>query len=390
MRYFYLVVLIIFTAFFLIPNTSFAAEDPLGRPNNKMGVHILFTSELEAAARLINSNGGDWGYVTIPIQVNDKNLKKWQNFMNEAKKLHIIPIIRLATAGDYFTSSNWQKPSEADVLDFANFLKSLNWPVKNKYVIIFNEVNRGDEWEGAPNPQEYARLLNYSVNIFKSLDGDFFIISAGLDNAAANVPNQSMSQYTYMIEMDNEVPGIFGQIDGLGSHSYPNPGFSQPPWIATGKSITSFRYEQALAKSLGKKDLPVFITETGWSTEKLSEDRVASYLNTAFETVWSDESVIAVTPFLLHAGSGPFAQFTLIKENGVFNKQYEALQNLSKVKGEPVLGNNESFMANNPSSNSPLPVKKFPEKKQYEEVTLAQTEGTEVFFKWLLKSLNMI
>ncbi len=208
---------------------SYAIEDPLRTANNKFGIHILFPGELEQAAGLVNSNGGDWGYVTIPIQVGDKDLEKWNMFMHLARKIHVIPIIRLATEGDYFNTKVWRKPNESDVLDFANFLSSLDWPVKNKYIIVFNEVNRGDEWGGVPNPLEYAQLFEYAIDIFKKRSDDFFILSAGLDNASINIPNSSFENYTFLRLMQDTTPGIFSKIDGISSHSYPNPGFSRPP-----------------------------------------------------------------------------------------------------------------------------------------------------------------
>jgi len=131
---FSLLLLLLTSYFFTLPKAN-AAENPLRVANNKVGIHILFPDELEKAAALVNSNGGDWGYVVIPIQAGDKNLAKWQGFMDKAKKLHLIPIIRLATEGDYFNTRVWRVPTPADVLDFANFLSSLDWPTKNRYII---------------------------------------------------------------------------------------------------------------------------------------------------------------------------------------------------------------------------------------------------------------
>ena len=174
---------------------AYAIEDPLSIPNNKFGVHILFTTELSDASRLFNSNGGDWGYVTIPIQAGDRDLEKWQRFMDDARELHVIPIIRLASENYYFDTKVWRKSHYDDILDFANFLNSLEWPVKNRYIVVFNEVNRSDEWEGNLNPAEYANILGYAVSAFKSLNDDFFIISAGLDNAAPNINGKYMNEY---------------------------------------------------------------------------------------------------------------------------------------------------------------------------------------------------
>ena len=379
--------LIFLTAFFcllfLLPKALFAIEDPLSLPNNKMGVHILFPEELNKASELVNSSGGDWGYVTIPIQSGDRNIEKWQEFMNNANKLHLIPIIRLATAGDYFNTSVWGKPSEEDILDFANFLNSLDWPVKNKYIVVFNEVNRGDEWGGSPNPKEYAEILKYATEIFKSLSSDFFIISSGLDNAAPNADGKYMNEYDYMTAMNNAVPGVFGLIDGLGSHSYPNPGFKQMPYILTSQSIYSFNFEKNLAYKLSSKNLPVFITETGWSKEALPESQIAAYFRYAFQYVWLDKNIAAVTPFLLQAGSEPFSQFSLTERDGRYNEIFLALQEISKIKGKPTLNYDVNFSS--VITPKKLPVRVFPKKIQYKNLPLERTDTISDFFKWLLK-----
>ena len=149
--------------FLSLKSTSLAIYDPLSQKNNQFGIHILFPEELRQAADLVNSSGGDWGYVTIPIKTSDRNLDKWQEFMNDCRRYHLIPLVRLATDGDYFSQGSWSKPDDDDIIDFANFLDSLNWPTQNRYVIIYNEPNRGDEWGGTPNAAEYAEILDYAV-----------------------------------------------------------------------------------------------------------------------------------------------------------------------------------------------------------------------------------
>lgn len=366
------VILILFIILFY-PSNAFAVVNPLRNPNNKIGIHILFDNELEKAADLVNSNGGKWGYVTIPIQSTDRDLIKWQIFMTRAKKLEIIPIIRLATEGDYFDTSVWKKPTPEDVLDFANFLDSLDWPTKNRYVIIYNETNRGDEWGGEVNPEEYASLLSFSVNVFKSKSEDFFVIGGGFDNAAPDDYPKFMDQYTYLKRMQEAVPGIFNQIDGFASHSYPNPGFMQPPQVLTRKSIASFIYERNLIREFrNDKDIPMFITETGWNAPHITDQMKAQYYGQAFASVWSDPGVIAVTPFLLHAGDGPFTGFSFIDSKGVSTPQMQAIMKMPKVAGKPdlspyVLGIEKQLTANYPKrdfrnsleSGSPLSISIF-------------------------------
>ena len=365
-----------------------AIEDPLSSPNNKFGVHILFTTEVSEASRLVNSSGGDWGYITIPIQAGDKDLEKWQKFMDLAKQNNLIPIIRIATENYYFDTKVWRKPDRSDILDFANFLNSLEWPVKNRYIVVFNEVNRGDEWGGDPSPSEYAQILNYTTEIFKSLNPDFFIISSGLDNAAANVADQSINQYIFMAQMEEEVPGIFSQIDGLGSHSYPNPAFSSAPWEITDKSISSFKFERNLADELSGKNLPVFITETGWSHKKLSENQIAQYFSYAFESIWSDNNIVAVTPFLLRAGVEPFLQFSLLNENGDYNEVSRTLQKISKIKGEPVINYGLNISSDLSKNIGNIQFKTFPKDNQYESSPVERAQAIKPFLKWLLKLSN--
>lgn len=329
--------LIVFILFLLFGTLSpaFAADNPLAVPNNKIGIHVLSASEISDAAKLVNSNGGDWGYVLIPIQAGDKDMAKWQHFMNECKKNRVIPLVRLATEGDYFNTAVWREPSPIDIIDFANFLNSLDWPTKNRYVIVFNEVNRGDEWGGAANPKEYAELLSFAVSVFKSKSTDFYIISAGLDNAAPEQGTQYMNQYNYLRRMNDAVPGIFNQIDAVSSHSYPNPGFSQPPTVNNPMGVASFAHERALIKTMTAKNLPVFITETGWSSKEVPEDVRAKYYDQTYKTIWNDSGIVAITPFLLHAGTGPFEQFTFINAAGQQTGQYKVVLNMPKIKGVP-------------------------------------------------------
>lgn len=369
--------------FFFISNSHAQDSKQEDIKNNKFGVHILFTEELHDAVKLVNSNGGDWGYVTIPIQSGDKNLEKWQKFMDDAKKLHIIPIIRLATEGDYFNTKVWRKPNYSDILDFANFLNSLEWPTKNRYVIIFNEVNRGDEWGGEPNPYEYAEILSYSVTVFKSKSHDFSILLSGFDNASINVPNTYMNEYYFMREMNVQVPGIFYQIDGIASHSYPNPAFAKPASVQDSQSIATFLYEKRLIQEIGGKDLPVFITETGWSTDKVSDSLAAEYYTEAFSGIWNSKDVMAVTPFILRANTKPFSVFSLLTPDGGKTMQYQIIENIKKIKGTPLL--TKDVLGEKSIQKTDLPEKTFQLDNSPETFEIPKDSLIKKIAKWLFQ-----
>src|SRR4051812_47524968 len=79
--------------------------------NNKFGIHISDVDESEKASQLVNSNGGDWGYVTLTINSNDRQVQKWQDKFNTLGEKHLIPIIRIASYGE---GDSWKKPSKDD------------------------------------------------------------------------------------------------------------------------------------------------------------------------------------------------------------------------------------------------------------------------------------
>ncbi len=298
--------------FFISPGIAFAIADPLSTPNNKLGIHILFPDELEKASQIVNNDRqGQWGYVVVPIQNTDRNREKWQSFLDKCKENKVIPIVRIATTA---SGSHWELPSHFDLVDFANFLNDLSWPVKNRYIIVLNEVNRNDEFGGAANPELYADFLNLAIDVFKGKSEDFFMLPAGLDNAA-NDPKNSMKWSTFLSRMHKHRSDIFSRVDGWVSHAYPNPDFSRRADEKGETKINSFETDLQELRKYTAKNLPVFITETGWSNKYLSDKQIGLYYRYALEKVWNHPQVVTVAPFLLSAQDGPFTQFSFLDKS---------------------------------------------------------------------------
>ena len=131
-------------------------------------------------------------------------------------------------------------------------------------------------------------------------------------------------------------PEVFNRIDGWTSHAYPNPAFSASPYLSGSNRINSFKFDLLYLKNFTDKQLPVFITETGWSNHNLSLSTIASYYDYAFIHVWSDSRVVAVTPFLLRASTPPFNQFSLLDASDQPTSIYFTLQRYVQA-GEPLL-----------------------------------------------------
>ena len=321
------------TIFVFIARPALAIYEPLSVANNKVGVHILSPDELESAAKLVNNDRfGSWGYVTVPIQASDRNREKWTHFMKKAADLQVIPIIRVATVVD---GSQWLKPGNTDLIDFSNFLNDLPWPTQNHYVIIFNEVNRADEFGGQVSPENYSDILAYALDVFKQRSEKFFVLPAAMDNAAPDVGN-FMSWKTYLRRMYLHNPEIFKRLDGWTSHSYGNPDFSADPLKSGENKADSFLYDLRFINQFTPKKLPVFITETGWSSVRLNEQTISNFYSYAFKNLWSHDQVVAVTPFLLFAGEGPFSQFSLLKRDSQPTLAYQTIKSFSTL-AQPIL-----------------------------------------------------
>jgi hypothetical protein len=317
-------------------------------PNNKFGIHLVqpHDQDLEAAASLVNSSGGDWGYVTLVIQENDRDYGKWQEIFNKLRRLHLIPIIRLATQPE---GAIWQRPSQSDTSSWVDFLDSLNWVVKNRYVILFNEPNHASEWGGKVDPESYAEIAFNFAKALKEKNSDFFVMLAGFDAAAPHQPPEFEDETIFLKKIFNFKFLIFNFLDGWVSHSYPNPGYVGSPYDSGRNSIRNYQWELQLLKELGvTHDLPVFITETGWphdasqkskveSPKFYSPEIVAENMKIAFDNVWlADERIKAVTPFVLNYQGEPFAEFSwALSGREDFYPQYYVIQDLNKTKGEP-------------------------------------------------------
>jgi len=337
-------VLLIAIIFLLIAPSIDATES--GSPNNKFGIHLAqpHHDEIKKAAELVNSNGGDWGYVTLIIQENDRSVQKWQEIFDLLRQYHLIPIIRLATHPE---GEVWKRPNKDDAKSWVDFLNQLNWVVKNRYIILFNEPNHGQEWGGEADPENYSEVAFSFAKTLKEKNPDFFIMLAGLDlSAPSSLPNYEDAAI-FIKEILNSKSQILNFIDALSSHSYPNPGFFGSPLDNGKRSIRGYQWELELLKELGvEKELPVFITETGWERKIQSanfkvqsdeENRVAENYKIAYEQVWlTDDRVKAVTPFVLDYQGDPFLGFSWKKINSQeYYQQFDTIKSMNKIKGDP-------------------------------------------------------
>lgn len=329
----FFIFLLIFGLFF---NSPILASD------NIFGLHLSQTSDIQSASKIINSQNGDWGWATIVIQSNQLDRNTWQEFFNNCRQYHIIPLVRIATIGE---KDYWKTPEYSDIDKMVSFLNSLNWPTKEQHIILFNEINHASEWGGEINIKDFVDKSSYAAKKFKDTNSNFFILSSPLDLAAPENPPEFKSAENVYQEIISINSNYFDQIDGLSSHSYPNHGFVGTPKDTSQHSIRGYLWELDLLKKLGvNKELPVFITETGWphregikaqnnyyTTKTTSEFLIESLTN-----VWGqDPKVKAVTPFIYNYTQIPFDHFSWLNQNNQLYPEYQSFIDLPKNKNQP-------------------------------------------------------
>lgn len=306
--------------------------------NNKFGLYVYAENKdfIKLAANLVNSNGGDWGYVLIPFNMSDRDSTKWREVFELLYEKRLIPIIQL-NAVDINDYKNQTK-------DAAYFLNSFLWPVKERYISVYNEPNSSDFWFGYVDASEYATVLDFTIDTFKKENPNFFMLNGAL-NASAPESNEYSDSFNFMYQMNKAIPGIFEKLDGWASHSYPQPNFSGSPEGFGRWSVRAYASELDYLKDFlaVNKDLPVFITETGWAhaggenynSSYFTSEEIGKFFEIAYKNVWlPDERVIAVTPFTIWYDP-PFDNFAWVNKDKVPYKQYEMVKSLNKVAGTP-------------------------------------------------------
>jgi len=316
----------------------YSGSDPLWKQNNKFGLYVYAEEKdfFEIAQHLVNSSEGDWGYVLIPYSVKDYDTDKWGRVFDQLISKHLIPVIQLWNVD----IDNYKK----ETTKAAEFLNKFIWPIKFRYISVYNEPNDDKFWYGKADPDQYAKILDYTITTFKEINPDFYIMNGAL-NISLPTDINGVEGFEFLKRMNEKIPGIFEKLDAWASHPYPQPNFSGNPHDSGRWSIKAYENELGYLKNtIGlKKDLPVFITETGWAHAEglnyngsyLPVETISNYFKIAYEDVWlKDERVRAVMPFTIRYDA-PFDHFSWVNRDKVPYLHYDVVKKMKKVEGEP-------------------------------------------------------
>lgn len=327
--------------------------------NNKFGIHgYANNSDVELASRLVNSHGGDWGWMTVTMDIHENSTENWNGVFSKMSEKHLIPIIQL--------SNNGKIPTDEEIDNVTKFLGGLSWTTKLRVVTAFSEVNASEYWGGKIDPEGYAKTLNRIIEQLKSQSGEFFVLNGAFNASAQTGTPESinciktdlgvdtcyLSEIGFLKRMNQAVPGIFNKLDGWASHTYPHPAYRGKPsdtrvgaesaFEAGRNTIRSYQFELRLLRRDYNLVLPVFITETGWPhkdgatprSQWYGKDLVAQYYKEAFLNIFlPDANVVAVTPFILKRDD--YDNFAFVGADGLKFPQWSALEGIAKTAGSP-------------------------------------------------------
>jgi hypothetical protein len=327
-----------------------AAESSLPPPN-RVGVHMLLSEgwapwrlaswgdHVDLAAQAV----GPGGYVLQVLSDGNRDLARWQAFMAGARRNGLRPVVRLATRYDK-KQHFWRAPLpdrtrfsyHRVAADYAQFLEQLQWPPGERVVIVGNEPNRGDEWGGRVDPAAYARFLRDVAAALRPLG--YTVLNGALDQYCPNTNGAKIDGVRYMDAesfLDGMVaaePSFHEWIDGWASHAYPQGPFSAPPGEQSFKvdylngaenprrleppagtynrGINGYLFDLAKLRSYGARDLPVWVTETGWRHLEsngtspdahgavLEQDEAAARMRDALVGPADGSAAVGYTPWL--------------------------------------------------------------------------------------------
>lgn len=382
-----------------------ACRNATSPPANKLGVHLLLddgrnTWPVEVWPEHVSyarQAAGEWGYVTELVRLDDLDPVKWQVFFDLCAGQRLTPILRLATT--YDREQGWWNAPMPDpdggygsiAAGYAAFVAALRWPADTHIIVVGNEPNHGNEWSGRPDPAAYARFLIDVSGALHAADPNVQVLNAGFDPYTPHTGDIAwadgmvyLDEESFLDGMVAAYPDVFAHIDGWASHAYPLGPFTEPPWQQTyqvdwlngaanpahaepppgiaNRGVNGYEWELFTLATYGVRDLPVYITETGWrhaeSADPASTDThrplpdaqtAAAYLDLALRgntgrypdwpqqgwTPWLDDPRVAtVTPFALdgHPSEWGHTNWLILDEEGRVSGVYPLFDVLVEIQ----------------------------------------------------------
>ena len=343
-----------------------AADDgTAGPPVNRFGIGLVGpgdTTDLDLAADLAGPGG--WIKLIFPGVTRDTAGPdpSWVEAVRQAYARDLVPVLRIGPPwGDNDVRNDADPGSDyraytALAQAYRRVVAGLplrdGWPL---WIEVHNEPDLCYEWVCTPGTvagdwlgyeqtaHEYAALLRDVADALHGIgDPRIKVLNGGLAPGAARRCQCGGEGYEAgitavdflreMLSAAGGVPDLASRLDGFASHSYPAEGMGWGFFVPYDRAGTGLRFFESELAALGRDDLPVFLTETGWCTpgERCtqnggSRDEVADWTAQAYEGFWlGHASVAAVMPFMLRDGG--WNDFAWVAVDGTHYPVYDRVR----------------------------------------------------------------
>ncbi|MCS6856852.1 MAG: hypothetical protein NZM37_03990 [Sandaracinaceae bacterium] len=336
-------------------------------PTNRFGIGFVGpgdATDIERAANLV----GPGGFVQLifPGIVRETSGPdpSWVAAIRETYARDLIPVVRMGPPwGDRFVrdqadpGSGHRRYTQLAAA-YRRVVMGLplrpGWPL---YVEVHNEPNLCYEWQcrrssvpggwisGAQMAAEYAAMLRDVAQALHGIgDSRIRVLNGGLAPGGPQRCECEGSGWTpgattldFLRDMRSAVPDVFNHIDAFASHSYPARGFGWGFFVPYSEAGVGLRVFESEIAEIGRPDIEVFLTETGWCEphpdERMrrctenggSREQIAVWTEEAYRNFWLVHPRLrAIMPFILRdpawnefawmdPGGAPYPVYTRIR-----------------------------------------------------------------------------
>jgi hypothetical protein len=226
--------------------------------------------------------------------------------------------------------------SEAELKEWGDFVTRVMRHVAGKidYVEVWNEPNESKWWPTGPDPVEFARLLSVTYTAVHQASPTTQVISGGL---ASNDIGYLEKVYKAFDTLGLKA----SPFDMVGAHPFagdhapdsvdPAKRYDREPFGLYDENFTGFMGLHDVMARNGDKELPVYITQFGYSTREgegrkaVPDELRAQYLTQALKQATCVHYVPVLSWYALHPTPWDPQEYALLDKQFRPNQSYEAL-----------------------------------------------------------------
>jgi hypothetical protein len=333
-------------------------------PANPFGIGLVNTGDTLDWNRTVELAGAG-GHIKMTFAGVTPEMtsapQNWINTVQAAYNRDLVPVVRIGpnwgdmnirALSDDAEHLHYDTIASTYAAVIASLPRRADWPL---IIELHNEPDLCYEWkcsagDAKPHPNatpgwmhytdiaaEYASFLRDVTSHVEAIgDPRILLINGGLAPGGARQCRCDSDEYQpgitsvdFINAMKAEVPDVFEHLDGWATHPYPAQGAGWGFFESYESSNVGLHYYENELAAVGV-DLPVYITETGWTTSQGangSREDIASWTVQAYENDWlADPRVVGIMPFMLRDAA--WDSFSWLQQDGAPQPVFSAVKAL--------------------------------------------------------------